>query len=177
MNWGGVRLEGIYWALFYIGVFMAVATIVFGDFSRLFARNSSYMSSTVISAFLTVFGGTGVLLTILTYASPLIRLLISLAAATVLASAIVFTVTLPLYREQQSVAHIGKEISGKKAVVTVPLGPDVEGEIVYEHRGSRIMAPARSAYDEWIPRGETVWIMDVIGGTFVVVKEGQEEDK
>jgi len=167
------QMEIIYWILFAIGVIMAVLTILFGDVFELAGGSTPYLSPTAIAAFITVFGGTGAFLSITGHTPPLLRAVISLVVAVALTSLILFAVILPLYRAEKSAAYSSKDMVGRLAEVITPIEPGMKGEIIYEQGGSRLSAPAKTLQDTRIGQGESVWIMDVIGGTFIVEKAGK----
>lgn len=165
-------METVYWILFAVGVVLAVITILFGDVFDVVSGGSPYLSPTVIAAFITVFGGTGAFLTITGGLSPFFTALISFVIALILTLVIMFAVILPLYRAQKSAAYSSKDMVGKLAEVITPIEPGMKGEIIYEQGGSRLSAPAKTLQNERIGQGESVWIMDVVGGTFIVEKAG-----
>ncbi|GFR38938.1 hypothetical protein PRECH8_22340 [Insulibacter thermoxylanivorax] len=166
-------METVYWILFAAGVLLAIITILFGDVFEFAGGGAPYLSPTVIAAFITVFGGTGAFLTIAGDLPPMLTALISLVIALTLTSVILFAVIIPLYRAQTSAAFSSKEMVGKMAEVITPIEPGMKGEIIYEQGGSRLSAPAKTMQDTRIEQGESVWIMDVIGGTFIVEKAGK----
>jgi membrane-bound ClpP family serine protease len=163
----------VYWILFAVGVVLAVVTILFGDIFDFGADHLPFLSPTVLASFLTVFGGTGAFLSISGNLPPLITAAISIVVALTLTSVILFAVILPLHRAQQSAAFSSKEMIGKMAEVITPIEPGKRGEIIYEQGGSRLSAPAKTLQDVRIEQGESVWIMDVVSGTFIVEKSGR----
>jgi len=166
------EMETVYWILFVVGVILAVLTILFGDIFDLGSDHLPFLSPTVLASFLTVFGGTGAFLTITGILPPLFIAAVSLVVALALTSVILFAVILPLHRAQQSAAFSSKDMIGKTAEVITPIEPGKRGEIIYEQGGSRLSAPAKTLQNVRIEQGETVWIMDVVSGTFIVEKSG-----
>lgn len=166
-------METVYWILFGVGIVIAVLTILFGDVFEIATGSVPYLSPSVIAAFMTVFGGTGAFLTTAGIMAPIPSAFISLIVSIVLTSIILFTIILPLHRAQKSAAYSSKEMVGKLAEVITPIEPGTKGEIIYEQGGSRLSAPAKTQRGERIEQGESVWIMDVVGGTFIVEKSGR----
>jgi len=61
-----------------------------------------------------------------------------------------------------------RELGGIVGEVTAPISADGVGEITYVAKGSRIASPARSATGQPIPRGTSIAIVRMVGGTALV---------
>lgn len=123
----------------------------------------------VITTFVTVFGGIGMICTILglTQASAAVIALISGAAAAFLLYRFIIV---PLYRAQNTSARSQKELRGALAKVTLAIKGSMFGKISYTIGGNTYSAPARSIDGEDIERGIPVVIINIEKNTFYVKK-------
>ncbi|HYE84619.1 MAG TPA: hypothetical protein VEG39_20960 [Clostridia bacterium] len=121
----------------------------------------------VITTFVTVFGGVGMICTInglLQAASAVIALVSGAAAAFLLHRFIV----VPLYRAQNTSAISQKRLLGAMARVTLAIKGSRFGRISYTVGGNTYSAPARSIDNEDIEGGIPVVIINIEKNTFYV---------
>jgi membrane-bound ClpP family serine protease len=167
-------VETIYLVLFIVGIIYAVITIFLGDVFHLDIGGGElpFLSPTTIGSFVTVFGGTGYVLSVNTHWHSILIAAIAIILALILATLMFVFVMLPLYRSEKSAAKSDKEMVGKTAEVVTSIMEGAKGEIIYEQGGMRLSAPAQAVNGQILKQGEMVLIMDVVSGTFVVEKIG-----
>jgi membrane-bound ClpP family serine protease len=121
----------------------------------------------VITTFVTVFGGIGMICTIngLSQPSATVIALISGAAAAFLLYRFIIV---PIYRAQNTSAISQKELRGALAKVTLAINGSMFGKISYTSKGNTYSAPARSIDGEDIERGVPVVIINIEKNTFYV---------
>lgn len=156
------------------GLFMLVASIIFGelfefldiDFGGIGGDASSGPVTTpIVSMALTAFGATGMLTQ---YAGW--GVLLSVATST--AAAIAFGalggyVATVFYRQTSGTDDAFASVRGQVGELTTSI-TDTPGEVVISSYGSTHTRLARSANGEHIPRGTIVRIVEVMGSTMVV---------
>lgn len=129
------------------------------------------LSPTTLAAFVTAFGGIGmVLATIEVTRSPWISLPLAILGGLAIAAAVLAMFRAVFKRTQSSSESLVAQLPGREATVITPIAPGKVGEIAYIDRGVRYTAAARSdsELDAPIPSGATVTITDVIGSQFRV---------
>lgn len=121
----------------------------------------------VITTFVTVFGGIGMICTIngLSQVTAAVIAFISGAAAAFLLYRFIIV---PLYRAQNTSAISQKELRGALAKVTLAIRGSLFGKISYTVGGNTYSAPARSIDGEDIERGIPVVIINIEKNTFYV---------
>jgi membrane protein implicated in regulation of membrane protease activity len=121
----------------------------------------------VITAFVTVFGGIGMICTIKGYsqAAAVVIALISGAAAAFLLYRFIIV---PLYRAQNTSAISQKQLRGALAKVSLAINGNLFGKITYTVSGNSYSAPARSIDGEDIERGVPVVIISIEKNTCYV---------
>ena len=132
----------------------------------------SPLSPTTIAAFVTAFGGFGLILSkIGPTSSPWISLPLSAFAGFGVA-AIVFVIFNKVFHATQSSSE-GRvaELVGRDATVITPIAEGSVGEIAYVQGGTRYTAPARATDATSIPSGTHVWIVRVEGSHFYVTNQ------
>jgi membrane protein implicated in regulation of membrane protease activity len=129
----------------------------------------SIFSPTIIAAFVTAFGGFGIIFTEI----PLTRRAVISAPLSIVAA---FAVAGCLYKflgilfshtQGSSESHIA-DIAGTEANVITPIPENGVGEIAYVVRGTRYTAPARVENGAAIGNGQAVKIKRVVGTQFYV---------
>lgn len=127
------------------------------------------LSPISIAAFVTSFGGIGLIVTLGFGAGALASIVWATLGSAVIA---ILSHVLFFYlfiAPQASSALTARDIVGHVAEVTVPIPPDSVGEIAYIAMGERHTATARAADGAEIPRGSIVTI-ESIAGTVLIVK-------
>jgi membrane-bound ClpP family serine protease len=129
----------------------------------------SIFSPTVITTFITAFGGYGLILREIPVISrPMFTAPISAAGAVITAGA-VFWVMRQLFRATQSSSEsrVG-ELAGAVGHIITPIPENGVGEIAYVQGGSRYTAPAREETGTPVPNGAAVKIVRIVGSQFYV---------
>lgn len=136
----------------------------------------SPLSPITIAAFITSFGGAGIITTQLFRVSPEMSLLWATLGG-LLTGGIVYLLYGRLLVAMQASSEVHtQELGGITGQVIAPISSDGVGEITYVAKGSRISSPARSATGQPIPRGALVTIERMVGGTALVhLQERQVE--
>ncbi|MCC6442104.1 MAG: hypothetical protein IT210_01465 [Armatimonadetes bacterium] len=135
-------------------------------------QGASPLNSMTIGAFITGFGGFGVIARSLGW-SPLASTVFASIMA-FLTAAMVFMVFVKLIVAAQSSSHFRRvDILGKPATVIIALEENRLGSIAYTVRGVRQTAPALSDNGKPIGKGAPVEIVRMSGGTvYVREREG-----
>lgn len=127
------------------------------------------LSPTTIAAFVTAFGGIGMVLSkIQKTSSPWISVPLSAIGGFVIAG-IVLVLFRAVFRHTQasSEARVAKLI-GTTANIITPIPANGVGEIAYVNAGTRYTAPARSLSGAEIANGKAVRISRIVGSQFYV---------
>lgn len=128
----------------------------------------SPLSPITIAAFITSFGGVGIVATQLFQVRPEMSLLWATLGG-VLTGGVVYLLYGRLLVAMQASSEVRtRELGGTVGQVIAPISADGVGEITYVAKGSRISSPARSASGQAIPRGTLVTIERMVGGTALV---------
>ena len=130
----------------------------------------SVASPTLIAAFLSGFGGTGLIVHNLYRPGPGVSLLVAILGGLAVSGG-AYVILGFLYQKTQAGSEFRDEqVVGKSAEVTLAIPGDGVGEIAFSVKGSRNIAPARSEEGQLIPRHTTVKITRSVAGTFYVKK-------
>lgn len=123
----------------------------------------SPLSPITIAAFITTFGGVGVLGLQLFGTSPAMSLVWALVSGLAAGGLMYLFYSQFLIRSQASSELRAGEIVGFQAEVTVPIGESTPGKVTYSTKSGRMSSMARSADGKPIPRGQFVKIVRTIG--------------
>lgn len=127
----------------------------------------SPLKPVTIAAFVTVFGGTGMILMKNSYGAAA-----ALGAATGLGLAVSYMlfrfIIVPLSRAQNTSAISQFELIGSLAHAVLPMKDEVFGKISYTVEGNTYSAPAKSVDGAAIPKGVPVVIIDIKKNIFYV---------
>jgi membrane-bound ClpP family serine protease len=132
----------------------------------------SIFSPTVITTFITAFGGYGIILRqIPATSNPLFSAPLA-ACGALLTSGLVLWVLRQLFRATQSSSEskVG-ELAGAIGHIITPIPENGVGEIAYVQGGSRYTAPAREESGAPVPNGAAVKIVRIVGSQFYVKSE------
>jgi membrane protein implicated in regulation of membrane protease activity len=132
------------------------------------AVHISPLSPITMAAFITSFGGVGIVATQLFRVRPEISLLWATLGGFVTGGVVYLLYGRLLVGMQASSGVLSQELTGSVGEVIAPISASGVGEITYVAKGSRISSPARSATGQAIPRGAPVTIERVVGGTALV---------
>jgi hypothetical protein len=129
----------------------------------------SIFSPTIVAAFVTAFGGFGIILReIPATSSAVISAPLSILAAFAVAGCLYrFLGFLFSHTQGSSESHVAALVDTDADVIT-PIPEHGVGEIAYVVRGTRYSAPARSENGAAIASGQTVRIKRVLGTQFYV---------
>jgi hypothetical protein len=129
----------------------------------------SIFSPTIISAFITAFGGFGIIFCEFPATDKAaISAPLSILAALVVAGGLYkFLDTVFSHTQGSSESHVA-QLAGTEASIVSPIPANGVGEIAYVVSGTRYTAPARTETGVAIPNGRLVKITRVVGTQFYV---------
>jgi membrane protein implicated in regulation of membrane protease activity len=129
----------------------------------------SIFSPTVIAAFITAFGGFGLIFTQFQATSKMIVSAPLSIVSGVIVSGIMYSFLASVFRHSQSSSESRvAELAGTEASVVTPIPENGVGEIAYVVSGTRYTAPARMENGAAVPSGKLVKITRVVGTQFYV---------
>jgi len=133
----------------------------------------SIFSPTIIAAFITAFGGFGLIfMEIPATSKPLVSAPLAVISAALVASALYRFLNMVFTHTQGSSESRVAELVGAEASVITPIPENGVGEIAYVVGGTRYTAPARVDNGIPIPNGRSVIIRRVVGTQFYVEMAG-----
>ena len=126
-------------------------------------------SPTTITAFLTAFGGMGLIFSKLEATrSPWISAPLALLGALIIAAGVVWLFGTVFHKmDSSSESHVATLV-GMSATVITPIPSNGVGEIAYVQAGTRYSAPARDERGAPVANGQTVKIVRIVGTQFYV---------
>jgi membrane protein implicated in regulation of membrane protease activity len=130
----------------------------------------SVASPTIIAAFLSGFGGAGLIVHNLYHPGPGVSLLLAIVGGLAISGGAYLLLGLLYQKTQAGSEFRDDQVVGKSAEVTVAIPVDGVGEIAFSMKGSRNIAPARSEDGKLIPKHSTAKITRSVAGTFYVKK-------
>ena len=165
-------MYSVFMITFGVGVGYAILTIVLGnlldlgDIGEFETGTLSPFKPAPIAAFLTVFGGVGMIF----YSRYTIVIAIVVAVVLGLVAAYFLTrfVLMPLHRAQNTSTVAQQSLIGQVATVTEKIFENSFGKITYHINGSNISSPAKSESGEEISTGTYVEIVYIEKNTFYV---------
>ena len=128
----------------------------------------SPLSPITVAAFVTTFGGVGVLTLQLFEMDPRLSLLLSTVSGLGAASLMYLVVSQFFVRSQASSEIRQGELVGLQGEVTVPIDENAPGQVTYITRSGRMSSMARSVDGRAIPRGQLVTIVRTVGPQVLV---------
>jgi membrane protein implicated in regulation of membrane protease activity len=127
------------------------------------------LSPTTIAAFITAFGGFGMIFSrIEATASPWVSVPLSALGGFGIAAGVLWLFRTIFRRTQSSSESHVAQLVGVTATVITPIPENGVGEIAYVQTGSRYTAPARSETGAAFASGATVKIIRIVGTQFYV---------
>lgn len=163
----------LYWICLAIGVLFSVVTFIFGEALNLDGvidiEGADFFNTTTIGAFVTAFGGAGIILTIYTPLGAVAGLAIGLCIAFLASTAIQFLYVRPMQRAERSVAFSMKELVGHTARVTITIPATGYGEVMLNVGGGNVCQIARSGDGNHIPTGTEVVVIESASDSVAVV--------
>lgn len=129
----------------------------------------SPFSPTTITAFITAFGGLGMIFSrIRATESPWLSAPLALLGALAIAAGVVWLFGTVFHKVDASSESRVATLVGMNATVITPIPADGVGEIAYVQAGSRYTAPARTEQRTAVANGQTVKIVRIVGTQFYV---------
>ncbi len=133
------------------------------------APGISVFSPTVIAAFITSFGGLGVIFTqIHATRNPWISAPLAVSGATAIASGFLIFLRKLMTKTQSSSEPTVANLVGVMATTLTPIQENGVGEIAYVWAGTRYTAAARAENGAAVPNGKSVKITRIVGTQFYV---------
>jgi membrane protein implicated in regulation of membrane protease activity len=129
----------------------------------------SPFSPTTITAFITAFGGLGMIFSrIQATESPWVSAPLALLGALIIAAGVVWLFGTVFHKVDASSESRVATLVGMSATVITPIPAGGVGEIAYVQSGSRYTAPARTEGGTPVANGKTVKIVRIVGTQFYV---------
>ena len=129
----------------------------------------SPFSPTTITAFLTAFGGLGLIFSrIKATESPWVSAPLAVLGALIIAVAVVCLFGTVFHKVDSSSESRVATLVGMSATVITPIPANGVGEIAYVQAGSRYSAPARDEHGAPVANGQAVKITRIVGTQFYV---------
>jgi len=135
----------------------------------------SPLSPITIAAFITSFGGVGIVVTQWFGVRPEISLIWATLGGFVTGGMVYLVYGRLLVAMQASSEVRQRELGGTVGEVIAPISASGVGEVTYVAKGGRVSSPARSATGQAIPRGTLVTIERMVGGTALVRPQSADE--
>jgi hypothetical protein len=131
----------------------------------------SPLSPTTISAFVTAFGGFGIIFNHMpATSSPWLSAPLAVLGGLAVGATLFWTLNTIFRKTQASSEGRVAELVGQIATVITPIGEESVGEIAYVQAGTRYSAPARSSGGQRFANGANVRIARVVGAQFFVTE-------
>lgn len=132
----------------------------------------SIFSPTIIAAFVTSFGGFGLIYSAFPLTKPVtISSILSVISALIVAGLLLIFLRSVFSHTQGSSESRLSQIAGTEASIISPIPENGVGEIAYVVGGTRYTAPARTENGVPVPTGRLVTITRVVGTQFYVALE------
>ncbi len=129
----------------------------------------SALSPTTIAAFITAFGGFGMVFSrIEATKSPWVSVPLSSLAGFGIAVGVLWLFRMVFKRTQSSSESRVATLIGMSATIITPIPENGVGEIAYVQGGSRYTAPAREVAGQALSNGKAVKITRIVGSQFYV---------
>ena len=128
----------------------------------------SPLSPITIAAFITTFGGIGIISTQFFDVRPEMSLVYATTGGLAASALMYLFYSQFLIRSQGSSVVRRAELVGLQGVVTVPIGETTPGQVSYVTKSGRMKSMARSVDGSAIPRGQFVKIVRTIGAQALV---------
>ena len=171
----------VYWSCLIGGVLFALLTILFGDilgdvFDGIFETlHFDFLNPMVLVGGITIFGGSGVMLSRYTQVEPLLVALLSLIIALALSIVLYFTYVKPMKNSENSTGYSMQDLVGKIGEVTVPIPVGGYGEVLLKVGAGNTNQIAATLDQDEIPTGTRVVVGDIKEGVLYVFPYEKEE--
>lgn len=169
---GTITLGTVYWACLMIGAALLIISLIFGEiFDFVFdAGEFGPLSGPVVSTFLTLFGGGGLIFRDLIGVGPVASSFAALIIGAGGSSAVYFVFIKLILSQEGGTTYDPKLTAGREAEVITGIPANGTGEITFDVQSGRISGPARSSDGAAIERASVVVIDRFVGGTYYVHK-------
>ncbi|MBM7613498.1 NfeD family protein [Alkaliphilus hydrothermalis] len=177
-----MSMLSLYDVCFKVGVLFTVVTFLLGQFFDFMDFDGdltmdgdisgvavSPLKPVIITAYITVFGGVGIM-ALNKGLSQIIAFLLAISIAFGVAALLFKLVIVPLHKAQSTSAISQGNLIGHKAKVDVGMKEASFGKISYTIGGNSYTAPAKAADGEEILKGEMVRIVSIKDNTYYVNK-------
>lgn len=172
----------VYWGCFIGGVLFAVVSVVLGDvlegiFELSFGEGPPLVQPITIVGAVTVFGGTGVMLSRYTPLPGVWVFVLSLFSAVIAFLLVYFFYIVPTDNAENSTAFTMSDLNGKlgEVITTIPRGG--YGEVMIRTAGGNTNQIAASFEKSEIPSGTKVVVVEVRDHTLYVAPYSLEWDQ
>lgn len=176
-------MEAIFWGCFLGGTLFALVTLILGDIlghlfdgavDALSFHHFDFLSPMVTVGGLTVFGGTGIMLT--RYSPLLISwiVLLSLIAALAVSVVVYFAYVKPMKNAENSIGFSIHDLVGRIGEISIPVPAKGAGEVVLRIGAGNTNQIAESYDGEELPVGTRVVVGEVKEGVLYVFRYEEE---
>jgi len=168
-----------YWTCLIGGVLFAVITVVFGDilgdifggfFDSLSMDHLDFLQPMVLVGGITVFGGSGIMLSRYTFLEPIPAAMLSVMIAAAVSILVYFSYVRPMKNSENSSGFSIKDLVGKIGEVTVPIPVGGYGEVVLKVGASNTNQIAATLDQVEIPAGVRVVVGETRDGVLYVFR-------
>jgi len=173
-------LLNIYWGCLFGGIIFALVTVIFGDllgdvFNGLFHSLSfdhlEFLQPMVLVSGITIFGGTGVLLTRYTSLTPLLVVVISIMLAILLSILIYFAYVKPMRNSENSTGYSMEDLVGLTGEVITAIPVKGYGEVLLKVGAGHSNHIASSQYGGELSTGTKIFVTKVEKSIVYVVHQ------
>lgn len=168
-----------YWICLISGVLFAVVTIVFGDilgdifggfFDALSVDHLDFLQPMVLVGGITVFGGSGIMLSQYTPLEPFPTAIVSLMTSIAVSFLVFFSYVKPMKNSENSTGFSIKDLVGKIGEVTIPIPVGGYGEVVVKVGAGITNQIAANLDQVEISAGEKVVVGETKDGVLYVFR-------
>ncbi|QCT02078.1 hypothetical protein E6C60_1362 [Paenibacillus algicola] len=167
-------MEALFWGCLTGGVLFAIVSVLLGDVlsgaldGALDFLSLDVLNPMVIAAAVTVFGGSGIMLTTYTEFSLLFVIMLSLLISAAVSVVVYFGYVRPMENSENSTGFSVQELAGRIGEVMIPLPAIGYGEVMVRVGASNTLHIASSFDQRPVPAGVRVVVIDVVDGVLRV---------
>lgn len=191
---GGAKMLRLFEICFWVGVLFTFVTFILGQFFDIadidgdfdFEGDTDFdadvpgyaispLKPIVITAFITVFGGVGMMVT-KSGTDKALAALIAIVSAFIISGSLYKFVVVPIYKAQNTSAIPQSELIGVVGKATINISANSFGHIIYSAGDNTYSAPAKALSDEIIEKGEEVIIKKIEKEIFYVERKQKVEE-
>lgn len=173
-------LLNMYWGCLFGGLIFALVTVIFGDllgdslnglFHSLSFDHLDFLQPMVLVSGITVFGGTGVMLTRYTLLLPSWIMILSTILAVLLSILIYFAYVKPMKNSENSTGYSMLDLVGLMGEVSTTVPTKGYGEVILKIGAGHANHIAASQYEEELPTGTKIFVVKVEKSIVFVVRQ------